>query len=112
MDRKELKQEYQRTPRPAGVYRIWNTDNDRVLLGSSPDAPSMLNRHRAQLRMGAHPNKPLQAEWDADGGGTFRFEILDTLSPTEDPAYDPSEDLRLLEDLWARKLELGPERRY
>ena len=112
MDRKGLKQEYRDTPRPAGVYRIWNTETDRALIGSSPDAPSILNRHRAQLRMGGHPNKGLQAEWDDHGDGAFRFEILDTLSPTEDPAYDPSEDLRLLKELWTHKLEVTPQALY
>ncbi len=54
MDRKALIRQYKETPRPMGVYRIRNTKTSQALIGTSLDVPSMLNRHRAQLGLGAH----------------------------------------------------------
>ncbi|MDH3206025.1 MAG: hypothetical protein OEO79_05400 [Gemmatimonadota bacterium] len=70
----------------------------------------MLNRIRAQLRMRSHRNQTLQADWDADGADAFEFVVLDLLpAPTEVGAYDPTDDLEVLLELWREKLGL-PER--
>lgn len=112
MDRKALIRAYKETPRPAGVYRILNTRTGRALVGTSGDAPAMLNRHRAQLRLDAHPNRRLQADWKAEGADAFTLEVLDLLSPSDEPDYDPREDLSMLEELWREKLELTEETSY
>lgn len=112
MDRKQLIREYKQTPRTAGVYRVTHTPSGRVLVGASPDAPSMLNRIRAQLRMGAHRNARLQEDWDAGGPDSFVFEILDTLPSRDDPGYEPADDLRELEALWLEKLALPADSTY
>jgi hypothetical protein len=106
MDRKELIREYKETPRPMGVYRVRNTTNGTVLFGTSLDVNAALNRHRAQLRMGGHPNRSLQSDWNEMGPDAFEFEVLDQLSPSELPDYDPADDLRELETMWMEKL--GP----
>ncbi len=104
-DRKALIREYKNTPRPMGVFRIHNTRDDKSLIGVSKDLPAAMNRHRAQLKMGAHPQKQLQADWNAIGADAFEFETLDTLEPSADaPTYDPTDDLRELERLWLEKL--------
>jgi hypothetical protein len=112
MDRRELKRQYRETPRPAGVYRIRNTRSGKTLIGTSVDAPAMLNRQRAQLRTGGHPNRTLQQDWTADGADAFVFEVLDTLTPRDEPASDMAEELRLLEQLWLEKLDLSDDDRY
>lgn len=112
MDRKALKQQYKEAVRPAGVFRVVHQPSGRTLLGTSIDVPSMLNRQRAQLRMGGHPNRTLQRDWNADGPDAFIFEIMDTLDPTDQPGYDPSDGLRLLEELWRERLRLSPETQY
>ncbi len=104
MDRKKLIREYKDTPRPMGVYRVRNTVNDTALIGTSLDLPAVLNRHRAQLRMGGHRNRQLQSDWDALGPDAFIFEMLDTLSPSDQPGHDPTEDLRELMSMWMEKL--------
>jgi hypothetical protein len=112
VDRRELVRKYKETPRPAGIYRVQHVPSGRTLMGSSPDAPAMLNRIRAQLRMKGHPNRSLQADWDRDGADAFLFEVVDLL-PTPDSAdHDPSEDLATLEALWREKLQLPPEATY
>jgi len=104
VDRKALVREYKESRRPMGVYRIRNLASGRALIGTSTDLPSILNRHRAQLRLNAHPGRALQADWNEFGADAFAFEVLDTLQPPEDMSYDPSEDLRVLEALWRERL--------
>ncbi len=103
-DRKTLIREYKETPRTMGVGRIRNTTTDATLIVAGRDLPSLLNRHRAQLRLGAHRNRRLQKDWNRIGPDGFAFEVLDTLAPGEEPGYDPTEDLRVLEELWMDRL--------
>jgi hypothetical protein len=113
VDRKALIRKYKETPKTAGIYRVRNLTNEKSLVGASPDVPSMLNRERAQLRTGTHMNRPLQADWIALGADAFAFEILDTLAPPADnPAWDPTDDLRELERMWLEKLSPFGDRGY
>ena len=112
MDRKALIRDYKDTPRPMGVYRVHNTKNGKTLIGSSRDVTSALNRHRAQLRMGGHPKHQLQGDWNAQGSDAFVFEVLDTISPSDKPDYDPTDDLGALEEMWLDKLALGEHSAY
>jgi hypothetical protein len=87
-----------------GVFQIRNLTSGKVLVGSSTDVPAMLNRQQAQLRLGVHPNRQLQLDWQTLGPEAFAFEVLDTLAPPEEPASDSRADLRVLETLWLEKL--------
>lgn len=106
-DRREAIRAYKEAPRPAGVYRVRHRASGRTLFGSSPDAPAMLNRITAQLRMRGHPNRRLQQDWIADGPEGFDFEVLDLLPVSEGSHADPAQELALLEELWREKLELA-----
>src|SRR5829696_6610674 len=98
MDRKELIREYKEGRRPMGVYRVLNTTSGKSLVGASTDVPSRLNRLRTQLKMGSHPSRTLQRDWNEMGPDAFTFEVLDTIeAPEGKPDYDPAEDLRVLE---------------
>jgi hypothetical protein len=110
--RKELVRQYRETPRPAGVFRVRHTPSGRTLLGSSPDAPAMLNRIRAQLRMRGHPNRALQADWTADGEGAFTFEVMDLLPGQEGHMEPAARDLEALFQVWVDELALTEEERY
>jgi hypothetical protein len=103
-DRKARVREALETPRPAGVYRIRSTRSGKTLLGSSPNLPGILNRQRFQLENSSHPDKELQADWNALGPDAFTFETLDLLKPSDDPGYDSTEDLRTLKTMWLEKL--------
>ena len=104
MDRKTLRRDYKEGRRPMGVFRVRNTANGKSLVGSSTNLPGMLNRQRWQLDLGTHPNRELQKDWNELGPDAFVFEVLDTLTAPEQPDYDPSDDLRALEQLWLDKL--------
>ena len=96
-----------------GVYRITNKANGKTLIGSSVNLPAILNRNKAELKMGSHRNVDLQKEWKQYGPEMFEFEELDLLKPAaDDPAYDPTEDLQVLEELWLRKLSPFGDKGY
>lgn len=112
MDRKALIREYKETRRPMGVFRLYNKLTGKSFVGRSVDLPAILNRHRAQLRMGVHASRELQQDWNDLGPDAFDFEILDELPPPERPGADPTEDLKVLEQLWLDRLSPYGERGY
>jgi hypothetical protein len=81
-------------------------------VSNSVNLPAIFNRHKMQLQAGSHQNKALQADWNQFGEAGFAFEILDELTPKEDPAYDHRDDLVLLEDMWLEQLQPYGERGY
>lgn len=112
IDKKAKIREYKNTPRPMGIFQIKNTRNGKVLIGSSKDVPAILNRYRTELKLGNCRNRVLQEEWNECGPEAFAFEELETLKPLDDPEYDPAEDLRFLEELWAEKLKPYGDKGY
>jgi hypothetical protein len=112
MNKKELTRAYKQNRRPMGIYRVHNTSNGRSLVGRSVDLPAILNRERAQLRLGVHRNAALQRDWNQLGAAAFVFEVLDTFSPPDEAGYDPAEDLKVLEALWLERLEPFDDRGY
>jgi hypothetical protein len=107
-----LKREYKESEIPVGIYRIWNKQSDRSLVGSSVNLPGILNRSRGELKAGSHRNRELQSDWKTLGEDAFVFEILDTLPPWAEPGYDVKRDLKVLEELWLERLEPYGERGY
>lgn len=112
VNRKDAVREYKETPRPAGVYRVVHRSSGRTLLATSPDVPARINRIRAELSLGSHPNKQLQSDWVADGEEGFTFEILDSLEASDDPETDMKGDLGTLLELWRENLSIEPVLRY
>jgi group I intron endonuclease len=103
-DRKELVWEYKKTPKVMGVYLIRNVENGKCYVASSRDIRARLNRHRMNLKMKDERVQSLQADWTAFGDNAFVFETVDVLEPSQEPNYDPAEDLQVLEELWLEKL--------
>jgi len=112
MDRKAKIRAYKETPRPMGVFRVRNVVSGRWLIGRSVDLPAALNRQRAQLRLGGHTNRALQADWNELGAEAFAFDVLDTLTRSDAPGYDPADDLRALEAMWEERLTAEEVSRY
>jgi len=111
--RKELNREYKERVKPAGVYQVKNVANGKVLLGSSLNLEGPLNRHKFMLRIGSHPNKALQKDWDELGAEQFVFEILEEVQQRkDDPNLNLKDELTLLEMIWLEKLQPVGERGY
>ena len=95
-----------------GIYQIKNKVNGKMLIGSSVNLPAILNRFKAELKLGSHRNIVLQKEWQQFGPEMFEFKELELLEPVDDPTYDPAEDLHVLEELWIEKLSPFGDKGY
>jgi group I intron endonuclease len=110
--KQNIKREYKERKKPAGVFQVKNIANGKVLLGSSMNLEGPLNSHKFMLSIGRHRNKALQKEWDEYGPEKFVFEVLEFVKVTDDPSFDPSDELTLLEQIWLEKLQPFGERGY
>lgn len=110
--RRELNREYAERVKPAGVYQVKNLSNEKVLLGSSLNLEGPLNRHRFMLKIGSHTNKALQKDWNEFGAEKFAFEILEEVQRKDDPTFNLSDELTLLEMIWLERLQPFGERGY
>jgi len=111
-DEKRLKSEYKSAPKEAGIFRITNTANGKVYLGSSLNLHGPLNKHRFTLSIGSHINKALQADWDRFGAEAFVFEIVELVQRKADPGFKVEDELKLLEEIWIEKEQPFSERGY
>lgn len=110
--RKDLIREYKERPKPAGVFQIKNQVNGKVLLGSSLNLEGPLNSHKFMLTRGKHRNQALQQEWHDYGPDNFVFEILETVKVTDEPYFNLSDELSLLEQIWLEELQPFGEQGY
>jgi group I intron endonuclease len=110
--RQDLKREYKEREKQAGVFQVKNTLNGKVLLGSSLNLEGPLNSHKFMLSIGRHRNEALQKEWNDYGPAAFVFEVLEVVAPKDDPDFNLSDELTLLEQIWIEKLQPFGERGY
>ncbi|HBN08395.1 MAG TPA: hypothetical protein DD435_07030 [Cyanobacteria bacterium UBA8530] len=115
MSRKEeLKAAYKQNwhkLRTMGVYQIKNRANGKVFLEASLNLEGTIDRDRMWLTMGGHQNQKLQQEWDTFGAQTFTIEILETLTPTDDPR-DYALEAKILLEIWLETLSPYGEKGY
>jgi hypothetical protein len=104
--RKELRAQYKQTHPQAGVYRIVNRRNGKVLLGSSPNLPSVRSKLEfagSTGMLGALDHR-LVSDARQFGVDAFSLEILEALEiGPEMTAERIREDLAVLEALWREK---------
>ena len=105
MDKPTMRKAYKEARRPMGVFRIQSTPGDKVYLGSGTDLPARINRHRAELRFGNHRSRELQETWNSLGESAFDFEVLDVLDHEEHLQTEAARELRVLMEMWIRRLE-------
>ena len=110
--RAELKRRYKETPKQAGIFVITNTVNGKVLLGSSTNLHGPLNKHRFLLSHRSHFIKALQQDYDRFGPESFKFEIVEVIEQKDDPSFNLTEELDLLEQIWLEKLQPLGEHGY
>jgi hypothetical protein len=109
--KKELKQQYKEIKIEAGVFKIKNTKNDKIFIGSTRNLKT-LNGTRFSLENGAFTNKMLQKEWSEFGKDAFEMEVLEILKEKDDPYYNEKEELEKLEEKWLSQLQPFGERGY
>ncbi len=60
-----------------GIYKIINTKNNKVYIGSALSVFSRLNCHKNLLNKKKHFNSHLQKSWEKYGSDNFKFEIIE-----------------------------------
>jgi hypothetical protein len=105
MDKSKVKREYKQEKRPMGVYRIRNVKRGKSYIGYSIDLQAIMNRQKAELKFGSHRNAELLGEWKSLGESAFEFEVLDELERDDQSNADPTEELRILSEMWISKIE-------
>lgn len=93
--RRRLKEEYKTRKRVAGVFRVANTGNGRVFLGSCLDAERPLRRMRFELQLGSFRNQSLQRDFTQWGEDAFRFEVVETVPADAEDISDRLEQLEM-----------------
>ena len=88
-----------------GVYQIKNLKSGKIFIGSSTNIHGRINRIKFQLKNNSYPNRQIQKDFLEIGEAYFSFDVLDNLSPKEDPNYDYNEELNILEEMWLEKIK-------
>ncbi len=102
---KALTRAYLKTPKTMGAYCIRNIASGKCFVGVSRDIDARLNRHRFELKTKADKSSAeLQRDWTELGADAFEFTVLDTIEPLDQPNYDPTDDLEMLEELWFKQV--------
>lgn len=79
----------------SGVYKIINTNNNKIYVGSSPDMSKRLRNHATELSSGSHPNPALQLDFN-DKSAVWEVDVLERTSYS---------DRFMREQYWLDKLE-------
>lgn len=79
------------------VYKIVNTVNGRVYIGSSTNGKYRITGHKSCLRKNSHPNKLLQEDYNMFGELSFEFVIIKTIDDINLSTLKEEEEKALLE---------------
>jgi hypothetical protein len=112
INKKELKEEYKRTLQKMGIYQVKNLINGKIFIGRGLNVNGKLNSTKFQLEHGSYVVHELQNEYNQFGAENFTFEVIDYLEPREEPDYDYSDDLKILEEMWLEKLQPFDDKGY
>jgi hypothetical protein len=110
--RKELKEEYKQRKYRMGVFRITNSVNQKILIGSSDDLDAIWHALKLQLDFGIYSNSELQHDWKVFGADKFNYEILEEIPQKEEEPYDYRRDIKALEDMMVEEIQPFDSRGY
>ena len=79
----------------SGIYAITNAVSGKIYVGSAVALRGRWNRHRIELRHGAHYNPHFQRSWSRYGEEAFEFMVLEYV--------DNLEELTKVEQFWMDK---------
>jgi len=65
------------TTKKSGIYKITNSSNGKIYIGSAYNLSNRFSVHRYTLRNNKNKNKHLQAAWNKYGEQNFIFEIIE-----------------------------------
>jgi hypothetical protein len=87
-DRKRrIVRDYKERKVSPGIYAVRCTATGEVWVAPSRNLDAQQNGFWFALRLGTHPNKALQAVWNAEGEAAFAFEIVERIDDEELTPY-------------------------
>ena len=66
-----------------GIYKILNTQNNKIYVGSSKNIQNRIKEHISLLKNGNHRNEELQKEYNAQSADDFKFIIIEQIEDKE-----------------------------
>jgi len=74
-----MKTVYNKSANKSGVYKIINTSNNRIYIGSAKTFKTRHQGHLTSLRKGTHHNKYLQNDFNKCGEDAFEFHVIEII---------------------------------
>ena len=68
---------YQENIKKSGIYKITNTVNNKMYIGSAKCFYNRWKSHFLELNRNNHKNEYLQSAWNKYGGDSFKIEIIE-----------------------------------
>jgi hypothetical protein len=87
--KKEIVREYKERKAQPGIFAIRCAATGEAWVAASPNLDTQQNRIWFALRQGGHPNREIQAAWNAHGDAQLRYEILEEVAD-ENPLLIPA----------------------
>lgn len=85
MDKRKARADFKSKKTPKGIFAVRCVRSAKVWVSASDHLDTARNGVWFMLRNGLHPNKLLQAEWNAHGEGAFEYQLLETLDEDTSP---------------------------
>jgi hypothetical protein len=102
-ERREAARQFKERKSSPGIFALRCGTTGKSWVDSTPNLAAAQNGQFFQLRQRLHRNKELQAEWNAQGEASFRFEVLETL-PEDTPPLNLRDLLAERKRAWAEQL--------
>ena len=105
--KRQLARDYKERKVSPGVYAIRCMSTGEVWVAPSRNLDAQQNGIWFTLRLGTHPNKALQAIWNAQGEAAFAFEIIERVEDEDLTPYLLDAALKERIKYWRAELGAG-----
>ena len=105
--RRDAVREYKERKLSAGVFAVRCVANGQAWVGAARDLDQKRNGVWFGLRTGGHPNREMQAAWNAHGEAAFAYEALEVLDTEGASRLGLDTLLKAAETRWRAELGAG-----
>jgi len=106
-ERKKAIREFKERKPVRGAFAVRCTTSNRVWIGTSCNLDATKNGLWFSLRIGSHPVKSLQNEWNSHGEPAFDYEILEKLEDDLHPLA-VADLLKAKKSHWVAQMAANP----
>ena len=104
--REALRQYKEQTP-AVGVFAVRCAATGEAWVSTSRNLGQQQNGVWFSLRTGGHPNRAVQAAWNAHGAEAFGFEVLEAIEVADLTPLSIEARLKDAEQAWRERLSAG-----